>query len=1601
MPKKEPNTQQRERSPQTTQQQLNTYGGMNRDLSFDSIPNNLYIDGKDVRITTSRGESTGSITNIEGNTYSFSIPQSPTDGAGTGTRTIIGTCSIRNYLILFCADDSDTNGWIYYVEYDPKTGHVNTTCCPRLVYNGNGAPAALKFSRDWPIEAIGRYESGDVTRIYWTDYKNDLRSLELGNLSDPCTYSAITTDISLISVFPNVDYTAPILTNIGGGGNLPVGEYQFAYRLTTFDGKETLISPPGVMIHVVSESDTTGLGSRTAEYMGDPKGTITDKSIEITIDTTDYKTKFETAELIAVFYEEYTSIPVINSIEKKTIGSAANSLSFTYTGFEAEITTITSIEFAIKVYPFSTVKTLTSKDNSLVVANIKETKFDIQARLTELGETFDPLALRYDSSSQLPTAVIDPATSPPAVYTAEQQKFNVPYNEDKHWMPSWHERQQFKFKQNGTTLGGQSAGLGVSYKFVIKDYEIDSSVEPGFVALANTGPNADVDLGEGYSYPSNSFVSAASPYISGLLRGYKRGDTYRFGIIFYNKKGETSFVEYIGDIKFPDISEYDDTTNASLTNYWPTTRRSVNNPAVLPFTTDVIYGNFLGIEFTLDFTNCPNFKSEIGGYQIVRVKREDKDKRRVCSGFIKSYQYHDDLIENPPGFSTQDYNFKTPDDTNLALHQFYITKTTTATGSTAIGKLNGTFYALNNNEQASLGLQGKGNTTYGWTIYGNYFGFYSPEVAYDFNGPNNDSLKGASSALLITGCFGGRDLAYADDHSPRITPTSGTIATGDYNQLQSGSDLNNPVPPLYGPAIFNAHTYLKDTKRKYRAGWPIDRGQYPGAAAYGKWDGIAPNPIVGRGCEYVKQIAKTEKADFVQDVGIVNKDQVYGPFPDGSLTEYYMRNYIADCLTYTLVGTTDTNLNRPEGNNGVSWIASGTSCMLGNFERFFTDPLNNDLAIPAGERSSQPSFESFEDLAAVPIKYSYVTPLGGGTASPIWANPETSTPIVDWLIPRKEIYGGLSDSAVELNTFVPCSAVVHPPVGATITFKVFGGDIFISMHEQQWGVINRNVDKAYYDDYGTQNAIYRYACTETINIPLETTINIDLAYGNTVKRGVKFAWGPDTGPSDNKIVQFRQETNNLAASGGGSPYAKVLDMYNTAYNTVYSRTQMDSGLVYIIKPIGAELTGENDIRAYLSNVKINGELLDSWSKFLVSNYYDVEAQFGPINKILNWRDQVFFFQDIATGMYSINPRAVTSTTDGIPTQLGTGQGFQHHNYVSTENGSIHQWAIKATDTGIYYLDATHKKIFMLSQANNPLSEIKGLHGFLNNLNGDVLLRKAAGGDNPINFKGVNVTRDMINDEVLFSFHGLYDITLINEGFSGTYYRSQYAKTIPPIGESPKYYLITATITTTTEAAIIAAGNLLITDDELIEDLNNNKKTLVYDELAKQFSSFYSAVPNLYIENGNILLSPKDTNTSSSKAIYIHNSGDYGKFYDVVKEASVTLVINPDADINKVLRFIEFGSQVKDAVNTISRAETITAFRVQTEYQDTTKTAFSANTVKRRFDKWRVKLPRDQKSASKRGRLRSTHFILTLYYDNTYNKELILNRVMSHYDIQVY
>ena len=1393
---------------------LNTYRGLNQDASYDTITNQHYIDARDVRITTSDGQSTGAITNIEGNSRSFSVDQT----GATGTKEIIGVCTIRNVIVLFCADNTDTNGWIYFLTYDEKTREITSTGgAPVLVYFN----AALNFSKDNPIEAVGRFENQFTQRIYFTDYNNPLRTLNIASVINGG--AALTIDIGLVDIFPEITYTIPLLVTTGGSGNLLVGEYQFAYRLTTFDGQETLISPPGDLIHIVSKEDSYG---RTAEYMGDPKGTDSGKSITVEVNTANYAGKFEFIELIALFYEDFNGVPTISSIEKKQIGATTNSIEFEYTGFESEITTITTTEFATKVYPFSTVKTLVPKDNSLVVANVKETAFNVQDRLSELGETFDPQTVRYlQSSTTLPAA-------------GDDRKFNKEYNSDAHWSPDWHVNQQYKYQRNSTVLGGQSdsATPNVSYKFTLHKYEIDTDDQASFVNLPNTAPNADINFSEGgYSYRSNSFVSFASPYLSGLTRGYKRGETYRFGIVFYTKKGESSFVEYIGDIKFPDISEEDATANpfSGFDYFVVSTEDGSGN----------CFAYSLGIEFTLDFSTCPNFKDEISCFQIVRVERQNKDKRRVCSGILKTYHRPD---FGPDG--TEDYNFRDPNDGTDILHQFYVTKHGPNDGTTPpYDAINGAFITLNN--QRRLDIAG------GWQTYGDYISFYSPEISYDFNGPFNDGLNSSNAALLITGAYSNfvNDTNGTKNSSPYTNPIN-LVTTGNYFRSYV---RNDGVGTDTGPAQLTRFTFLRDTQRKLRLTHPIDK-----VNTLGEYDGGVTRPTLGRGVEYIKQFLNKEKAAYNPDTTtIVDKDRTFGPFTNASGSPsagFYMRNWIVDVVTTELV-------HQPDGNNGNSYIAQGNTCLIGNIGKYISPPLA-DTSIPY--ISTGESFSVYTGISAVAgSAFAYVGPLAG-----IGEDNFSSTPIVDYVIPRSEVYGGSSDSALSLNIFIPCSAPIVPTGSPTSVFQVFRGDTFISMYQQQWGVVPRNF--GYFDDYGSQNNIYRNANTETISFPVETSINVALAYGNTLKTGVKSEWGGDT------ETAFRLEEDNLSAAGGGSPYAKVLGMYKNAYNTIYSIDQTKSGLAYVTAPVGVEAAKENDIRAYLSNTKINGESIDSWSKFLVNNYYDVEAVHGPINKIINWRDEVYFFQDTGIGAYSINPRAVTTTTDGIPTELGSGQGFAHHQYVSTENGSIHQWAVQTTDTGIYYFDATHKKIFRIAKGNQPLSEMTGMHSFLSEIKGDALLRKENGGDNPINSKGVNVVRDQINDEILFSFHGLYTTKNILAGFPKTYYPEEIAFTIPPLGQPVKYYLITTEVTTDTEAGIIASGALLLTEDTTpsITDIVNNKKTLVFDEAAQQFSSFYSAVPPIYIENGNILMSP---NPGERETIFTHNKGNYGEFYGTV------------------------------------------------------------------------------------------------------------------------
>ena len=1523
----------------------NQYKGLKTDISYDSIGEGFYIEAINMRISATKGESQSAITNFKGNEFYFTIPQ-----LGTGVSEIIGVTYIRNVIIFFVASDSPANGgWIYKIDYDEITGDLLSP--PTLLYTN----IELNFSKAWPIEALGRYESDCIKRVYWTDYNNYFRSI---NIEDP---DLATTPVGLIDIFPNIKYTQPLLIKVLGGGQIKAGSHQYAYRLLTFDGKQSLISPPGNVIHCTSNSETL-ISSARYNGMSSPQNTF--KAHEILIDTSNYG-DFEFIELINIYFVSLTETPEVSSVEIKTIGQAPF-ISFIHNGSESETTPLETFEYATKQYPFKTFKTLTSKDNSLIPANIKGSDFDAQQILNSLNETFDAKTYRTKNIA--------------SVLTTSTDEFNQAYNKDAHWDADWHNNQQYRFRPDGVILGGMGAGPNpnVSYKFHLEPYIVDGNAGVNISELANV-PVTTHDLGDGYgNYANTTFDSPASPFLSGLLRGYKRGETYRFGIIFYSKKGESSFVEHIGDIKFPDLSEEDGNINNSSTNYFPLSKETFRNSGQILTTAYA-----LGIEFTIDFTTCPGFKSQINSFQIVRLKRTVADARRLTTGIIKigsKFPIYSERGQSGAEPASDEYDLSGPTGSHEIVHLPFHTR--------CWGK-NGNFAMLNDYYRPQIadeghypaGFPGLKSLFTPPPIHGSYIHFQSADISFNFPNIAGNTTAG-DPFLLITGRYA---QYYSSDTDAELFKGPLWDGFGPGIPSWQGAHWSNPYDDGFSYKVVSDQNFseddtnlgekVKDHRRKMRTTGQIQKA------------------TTSQNLELIKKLVSKAYVNFDNFNTIASEDlnaelsAALGPYPgvdeNGSAVSQYFRNFYA-YLDSDSMGLNDHKADSGNDNGLGPFVDAyagwhkGVKGIVGTISKVTQDPYTGALI-------STSAYDWFDtgisvSQSVIPDPTSLIGSIG---ESSLLKAALTSTPIVDILIPKIEIYGGFTQNALETNNFIPASPVLDISLDGS-PVKVFGGDIFLPMFVGQEGVTFLD-DKRFYQELhsGDPQQKFNYNNSVTNSFVTETRVNTELSFGGTTKTVV--IYDAPGGAFGHQAEVFRQETKNKTSTYGKPPH----NMYTAVYNLAYS-VEPDS-VLFFIRPDNFKLgCTDNDLRAFLSNVKSNEESIDSWTKFGINNFYDVD-DYGPINKVANFKDEVYFIQDRAIGKYSINPRAIVSTEDGIPTELGSGEGFKDHTYITTEYGAIHQWATVTSDSGIYYYDGIHKKIFKIgSEDNAPLSEVKGIHSLLSSFIGDISLRKENDGDNPILGKGVHVARDKRNNEVLFTFLGIWKA------------RTLAINTVYTLGDIVKveniFYLVTTTFATGPgfpQGPPI--GVQLLANSEVTTTFPKENITLAYDEIIGEFSSFYTATPSIYIENGDLLLSPEP---STRKNIYQHNKGNFGEFYGVVEESSIKLVLNQHADMNKVLRFIEFNSIVRDDNKNIDRTQTITGFRVETEYQDTGKQLVDSGRIKRKFDKWRLKVPRDQNNGGT-DRLRSTHFILTLYFDNTYNKELILNKVLSYFDIQVF
>jgi hypothetical protein len=362
---------------------------------------------------------------------------------------------------------------------------------------------------------------------------------------------------------------------------------------------------------------------------------------------------------------------------------------------------------------------------------------------------------------------------------------------------------------------------------------------------------------------------------------------------------------------------------------------------------------------------------------------------------------------------------------------------------------------------------------------------------------------------------------------------------------------------------------------------------------------------------------------------------------------------------------------------------------------------------------------------------------------------------------------------------------------------------------------------------------------------------------------------------------------------------------------------------------------------YGTEPKLDNERLDSWRKFLINNSLTVNGNYGEINRIIQFKDKLFYYQNDGFGVASVDERVLANEGDSTQTQLGTGTLLQRFDYISTETGIKHSFAVRATGSSIYHYDAFINKLFRYSMSKDgsgvsPLTDIKGLSGFFRTAFIDTNLKS--------------------EDKILRT--GTDGRVGISSGYNSEYntvYFTFFCKTIDDV--SVKY-------------------------------------TISYNELLDSFESFYDFYPSMYLNMRKRFLSIDPSTTSE---VFVHNIGNRNTFYNQYYPSSVTFRVNENSDFVKT--FDNFIINTEVILDNIQLAETITQLGIVNDYQIVNQQ--NANFTQK-IRSWRKQIPRDETNPSLtiKPRIADKYMDVTFTHDPlNLDKTFRLHDVITEYSMR--
>lgn len=1359
--------------------QINTFsGGMDSDTDVSVIPHDRYRDARNFRYLSNYGESEhGKLTVIPGmNNSPIRISSS---------EQVIETKCIDKYAIFFTKryqDETHTGDYqicIYRseIEQNKEVSEYKT----HMIF---GPCSDWKF--DGRLSVVSRIENIDNMKLYIADGIHQIIVLDIfPNTVYTSINSLLSNDDSII--FP------PEIQQITSG-NLKSGVNQYSYQLYSRYKQSTNISPMTKQIPIVSR-----LGDYN--YVGKLQGENTNMGVQLGIHIDDVNT-YNTIRLYRIHYDKAATVPEVHIIYE---GDTKEDFVFTDAN-DSHIGQITPEEYNQMSEFYIIPKAIESKDNYLFAAQVKEVSkaksvFNdintISLRFNKFGEAcvmnysdkvnkaaginssdvlsrFDELTLNSDCFNPINEVTkVMPDYSGANIYGL--------YNQDDQTLDISH---QFTLPDENNVIYFGGSGKHIDWRFVITQICGDTSevkeenkittqsyyTTSGFRNYKIIRTTSDENFHKNKSsrgiqnifkkyYINNKheYVDAGflenkekyvgstynDPLIASDLKSLRRGELYRFGIIFTNSKGQKSPVKWITDIRVPDLY---------IQNF--------NTFALGGLDVDLAV-NPIGVEFRLHDLD----KYDIDSYEIVRCNRDSASQTIVSQGVISrpiKNRYYNTTNKPPVAY--------TP--ISQVVTNRYIQSTTFS------NFINNTIDIQNNDD----GKISQADNLQNIDLYQ----FISPEVTFNAEYVKDVLDKYQVQVQSLSYIYPNITSLYTPNkfqpYSKNYIDSKGITLKTDYHNPGLYKD-NDKVYTIYAASNMMIDNYkfkwyentpiidaviatllTKDTLGNC-INWSINQLKYYKQS----------NEIIGipHNIDSVENIADDNKRVFPavymqssNQCGINQYKFVKGP----NWNEFAKKEGDKTTTTYTdnVISIGDKQfcnwvsgmLYGAQVRDLAIWQAlfeskteifiKGDVALL--YFRFFGEigpgatslllNINNDwLYNPTiNEDSGQARISQFSDVVGarnqqcvyyddnnVPSAniQNFLLNKNGDPSMDVKmfnaANP--NNPLTDKVYQstflgtyicniKKNVipYGGYTKNNIENSTYYSYSNIKKYVKGQKNNITSFIGDTYICVF--QYTPIHKF----------TFSEPKYFSTTFKVNyIPLETALNLYYEQGYTY--------------SENPSIQrtWLQEQPGRVRDFGSQSIPQ--NVYNTAYSSQPILTPKFSHNSIITKQ--DQLF---NFRCRFSDKKENNELVDSWTIFRAANYIDVDPNYGKITALKTFKNNLVFFQEDAFGIFSVNERVAVTDNNNQQILLGSGGVLSRYDYVSTSNGMQDDtFACVTTATALYWTDLSRMELCQYAGGDRYeiISKTKNVN---------TLVRRSLYNRNKTCIKIVN---DKANDEVIF------------------------------------------------------------------------------------------------------------------------------------------------------------------------------------------------------------------------------------------------------------